>query len=68
MAKADAFFTLHFWGDNDNIVEVDKDKMQKALDDMIETVLSGCDCFSYKASLTNHLTGVTVEQSKEDRK
>lgn len=65
MAKADAYFTLHFWGDNNNIAEVDKDKMQKALDGMIEAVLSGCDCFSYKASLTNHLTGVTVEQSKE---
>lgn len=66
MAKADAYFTLHFWGDNDNIAEVSKDKMQKALDGIIEDVLGSCDCFNYKASLTNHLTGVTVEQSKEE--
>jgi hypothetical protein len=65
MAKADVYFTLHFWGDNDNFVEVDKDEMQEALESMIEDVLDDCDIFNYKASLTNHLTGVTVEQSRE---
>ena len=29
MGKADAYFTLHFWGDNDNITEVDENKLKK---------------------------------------
>ena len=66
MGKADAYFTFHFWGDNDNITEVDENKLKEALDGMVENVLDGCDCFNYKACLTNHLTGVTVEQSKEN--
>lgn len=66
MAKADLYFTLHFWGDNENIIEIDKDKMQKGLEGMIDDVLCGVDVFDFKATLTNHLTGVTVTQSKED--
>ena len=65
MAKADLYFTLHFWGDNDDIIEVDNNKMQEALDSMIDDVLCGCDEFNYKADLTNHLTGITVTRSKE---
>ena len=66
MAKADFYFTLHFWGDNDNIIEVGNDEMQEALDGMIDDVIGGCDEFNFKADLTNHITGVTVERSKED--
>lgn len=65
MAKADLYFTLHIWGNNDNIVEIDSEEMQEVLDGMIDDVLGGVDEFSFKAELTNHLTGITVTQSKE---
>ena len=65
MAKADLYFTLHFWGDNDNIMEVGKEALQEALDEMIDNVLGGIDEFNFRADLTNHLTGITVTRSKE---
>ena len=65
MAKADFYFTLHLWGDNDDIKEVDSDEMQEVLDGMIDDLLGSSDEFNFKADLTNNLTGITVTRSKE---
>ena len=67
MAKVDLYFTLHFWGDDDNIIEIGKDEMQEALDGMIDDALGECEEFNYKADLTNNLTGVTIERSRYAR-
>lgn len=67
MAKVDAYFTLHFWGDNDDLADVSEIELKTALAEMIDDIFGGHeDLINYKASLTNHLTGVTVEQSEED--
>lgn len=63
MAKADFYFTLHLWGDDEEIQEINGiNDMREMLDGMIDDLIGGCEEFNYVADLTNHLTGDTVKR------
>ena len=63
MAKVDLYFTFRMWGDDEEIQEIKTaNELQETLDGMIDDIIGGCEEFSYKADLTNHITGITVER------
>jgi len=63
MAKADFYFTCHFWGDDEAIEEMNEiNDLQEMLDGMIDDLIGGCEEFGYSADLTNYLTGDTAKR------
>ena len=63
MAKADYSFTIHLWGNSEEIVEIKgKNDLQEILDGVIDDIIGNCEVFDYSAELTNYLTGDTVKR------